>query len=243
MKPNFKFGVNLRYSTYSSVDNGYCVYSVFGEDSNCDLGGYHHNPFLGNVEGTFKDVLEYAANNMNGFYAWGGGGYIVPVSNKNDTPIILNKSKKVKIERKSKLKNIEVNSNIIPKVGVAVIVENNGKFLLGLRKSDLGKNTWGLPGGKLDFGEELKDCAVRELLEETNLKTNTEYLKLVGISNTVFDDKTHYITVIYKTDVYFGELLVTEPDKCEKWEWFDYENLPENLFLPFKNFVLSGEKL
>ena len=71
-----------------------------------------------------------------------------------------------------------------PRVGVAVIVRNEkDEFILGYRKSNLGYHTWGLPGGKLDFGEELKDCAMRELKEETNLTTTADNLKLVGVTN------------------------------------------------------------
>ena len=106
----YKFNNNLRYSEYSSVDAGYCVYAVYAEDSNCDLGGYHSNPFLGCVEGTFIDVLEYAANNMRGFYTWGGGGYIKPSKN-TDQPIILDSAKKIKLERKEKINKIS-NYNI-----------------------------------------------------------------------------------------------------------------------------------
>jgi len=104
----YAFGVNLRYSECSSKDGGYCVYSVYGEDPNCDMGGYHNSPFLGNVEGTFQEVLEYAANNMSGFYQWGGGGHVVPYKEKkeNAEPIVLNKGKKLKIERKAKLKKL-----------------------------------------------------------------------------------------------------------------------------------------
>ena len=212
----------------SSKDGGYCVYAVYGEGDL--LSGYHINPFLCNVEGTFKDVLEYAANNVNGFYTLGGGGYIIPITSN----IILDESKKLKLERKEKI--VRLNS-IVPRVGVATIIENNNKILLGLRKSELGKNTWGLPGGKLDFGEKPEDCAVRELFEETNLNVNVNVIELSGISNAVFDDETHYITIFYKTTNYSGNLKVVEPDKCEKWEWFDYDNLPENLFLPFKNYI------
>lgn len=127
-----------------------------------------------------------------------------------------------------------------PRVGVAVIVKNDkDQFLLGLRKSELGKNTWGLPGGKLDFAEDLKECAKRELKEETNLDIEISDLSLAGVTNAIFDIETHYITVIYETKVYSNTLSVVEPDKCEKWEWFTYDTLPENLFLPFKNYVSS----
>lgn len=134
---------------------------------------------------------------------------------------------------------IKIVNNDNPRVGVAVIVEKDGKILLGLRKSEWGKNTWGLPGGKLDFGEDLKHCAIREMYEETNLYSNSDDLILAGVSNSVYE-QTHYVSIIYKVGSYVNHLMVKESDKCEKWEWFDYDNLPENLFLLFKNFVLSG---
>ena len=130
-----------------------------------------------------------------------------------------------------------------PRVGVAVIVRNEkNEVLLGHRKSDLGKDTWGLPGGKLDFGEDLKDCAVRELLEETNLNADKNNLKLAGVTNAVFDEDTHYITVIYEVEKYMRNdelnfLKIVEPDKCEEWKFFAFCDFPKNLFLPLKNFI------
>ena len=125
-----------------------------------------------------------------------------------------------------------------PRVGIATIIINSeNKILLGLRKSELGTNTWAPPGGKLELGEELKDCAIRELKEEANLTTTTNNLKLIGVTNDIFDSETHYITIYYEVDNYSGELKVMEPDKCEKWEWFESNNLPSNLFLPFQNII------
>lgn len=127
-----------------------------------------------------------------------------------------------------------------PRIGVAILLKDNNKILLGYRKSESGKNTWGLPGGKLDFNEEPINCAIRELKEETNLDVNSNDLKFIGFSNTVFDNETHYITLIYETNKFYGELKIVEPDKCEEWKWFD--NLPDNLFLPFKNFINKNEQ-
>jgi 8-oxo-dGTP diphosphatase len=133
---------------------------------------------------------------------------------------------------------------ILPKVGVAIFIRNGNEILLGYRLSKLGKDTWGLPGGKLDFGEDLKECAKRELKEETNLDVEIEDMYLKGVTNAIFDNETHYITVIYETERYSGELKVMEPEKCAKWEWFDFSitdngkrDIPINLFLPLKNFL------
>ena len=52
------------------------TWHVFGEDPNCDLGGYHHQPDLGYMTGRLVDVVK-AAVSMNSFWTWGGGGKIV----------------------------------------------------------------------------------------------------------------------------------------------------------------------
>ncbi len=44
------------------------------------------------------------------------------------------------------------------------------EILLGQRKGAHGAGTWATPGGHLEFGESVKACATRELLEETGLK-------------------------------------------------------------------------
>jgi len=31
-----------------------------------------------------------------------------------------------------------------------------------------------------------------------------------------------------------------EPEKCEKWEWFKWDKLPQPLFLPVKNAIKQG---
>lgn len=127
--------------------------------------------------------------------------------------------------------------NIRPRVGVATIIKNDDKILLGHRISQLGFDSWGLPGGKLDFGEEPKNCVIRELKEETNLITTSDKLKLIGISNAIFDNETHYITIIYEVDSYDNEIKIMEENKCKMWKFFAYDELPKNLFLPLKNFI------
>jgi len=124
-----------------------------------------------------------------------------------------------------------------PRVGIATIIKNDNQILLGLRKSNLGTNTWAPPGGKLDMCEEIKDCAIRELKEETNLTTTADNLTLIGVTNDIFSDNIHYITIYYMVDTYVGKLKIMEPDKCEEWKWFDYNDLPKNLFLPFQNLI------
>lgn len=56
-----------------------------------------------------------------------------------------------------------------PQVGVGVLILRDGKVLLGRRKGSHGAGCWSAPGGHLEFGEAVEDCALREALEETGL--------------------------------------------------------------------------
>lgn len=81
-----------------------------------------------------------------------------------------------------------------PKVGVGVLIINDSKMLLGKRKNSHGQGTWAPPGGHLEFGETLEECAKRELLEETGLIA--ESVKKLWFTNDIhLQEDKHYITI------------------------------------------------
>lgn len=118
-------------------------------------------------------------------------------------------------------------------VGLALFLVRDGKVLLGKRTSDHGSGTWGFPGGKMEVGESFEECITRETFEETGLTIqDPTYL---AVTNDIFDDGRHYITIFMRADCPPGEPQVQEPDKVEGWEWFRWDDLPEPLFLPITN--------
>lgn len=123
----------------------------------------------------------------------------------------------------------------IPRIGISVIIKRDGKILLGKRKGSQGTGTWGIPGGHLEFGEKVSECAKREVLEETGLD-----IKNVSEIKTTTEDffeveQKHYITLYVFADYISGEAKIMEPNKCTEWGWFGWDNLPEPLFLIIKN--------
>lgn len=123
-----------------------------------------------------------------------------------------------------------------PKIGIASIVAKDNKILLGKRKNANGGGTWGFPGGHLEFGESWEGCATRETKEETDI--DIENIKFVEATNDVFEkENKHYVTIFMLADYASGEVSLMEPDKCEEWEWFSWDNLPKPLFLPIENLL------
>ena len=123
-----------------------------------------------------------------------------------------------------------------PKVGVGVYIEKEGKILLGKRKNAHGEGNWCPPGGHLEFGEEVEECAKREVLEEAGIEISD--LKIKTITNDVYkEENKHYITIHVFANYKSGEIKILEPDKCEEWEWFSWDEFPKNLFLPVENLL------
>jgi 8-oxo-dGTP diphosphatase len=126
-----------------------------------------------------------------------------------------------------------------PRIGIGVIVIKDNKVLLGKRKNAHGEGSWSFPGGHLEFNEEVEDCARREVEEETGLKIKN--LKSGPFTNDIFEkERRHYVTLFVVSEYDSGELQNLEPDKCERWDWFGWDNLPEPLFVPFQNLLKQG---
>jgi 8-oxo-dGTP diphosphatase len=118
-----------------------------------------------------------------------------------------------------------------PKVGIGVIIVKDNKVLLGKRKGSNGAGGWSFPGGHLEYAEGVEECARRELLEEAGIEVGE---LIVGpYTNDFFEDEEkHYITLYVIARYGSGEPKICEPDKCDGWDWYDWDNLPENLFPP-----------
>jgi 8-oxo-dGTP diphosphatase len=123
-------------------------------------------------------------------------------------------------------------------VGVGVLIYNEHReILLGQRINSHGEKSYGPPGGHLEFGETFESCAIREVKEETNLVVVSP--KFVCSTNDIFSNKDkHYISIFMKADYPTGQFIINmEPHKILKWEWYNLDNLPNNLFLPLQQLI------
>ena len=132
-----------------------------------------------------------------------------------------------------------------PRVGLGIYILNEkNQLLLGYRIGKHATNTWSAPGGKLDFMEDFEDGAIREAKEETNLDIKKEDVRIIAVTNDKHPkEELHYVTVHMVAKRYSGELKTMEPNKFEKWEWFDLDNLPDNLLEACRIFFSKKDNL
>ncbi len=121
-------------------------------------------------------------------------------------------------------------------VGVSVIIHKGNLSLFMKRKGKHGDGQWSLPGGKLEFGESIEDCAIREVKEETGLDIKDP--KFVYLTNDVFSEHNlHFITILMECDYIGGDFINEEPDKCSEIVWSRIDDISDDsMFLPLKKY-------
>jgi len=113
----------------------------------------------------------------------------------------------------------------------AIIIDNNRVLCL---KNE--RNEWDLPGGKIDFYEDIEECLLREVKEETNL--NIKNLKILKPLNIKFNDVTVLI-LLYSAEI-SCDSSVTISFEHSEYNFFSKSEI-ENLIMPidFKKTIIS----
>lgn len=123
-----------------------------------------------------------------------------------------------------------------PRIGVGIIISRGDEILLVRRASVHGSGTWSTPGGHLDHGERLEECAAREALEETGVEVTD--IRFRAITNDLFEDEgKHYLTVWMEGDHEAGEPTIAAAHEMSDVGWFSRDELPSPLFLPLRNLL------
>jgi len=114
-----------------------------------------------------------------------------------------------------------------PTFGTDGIVLDGDRVLLVRRGRDPFAGRYALPGGFIEEGESAEECVVREVEEETGLRT--EVLDLVGVyTRPGRDPRGHICTLAYRLVVRGGE--VKAGDDAAEAAFFALDALPELAF-------------
>lgn len=114
-------------------------------------------------------------------------------------------------------------NSIIPATSAAIVDEQNRILLLKRRDS----GNWTMPGGTLEPNESIKDCLVREVLEETGLKV-TPYHIINVYSNphaiVAYSDGEvrREFSILFDVKIVGGSLAID--DESTEYMWFSFED-------------------
>jgi 8-oxo-dGTP diphosphatase len=113
---------------------------------------------------------------------------------------------------------------MFPKVAVRAIIQNSDGKILILKRANTGycEGYWNLPGGKVDFGQTAEEAVIREVEEETMLKT--EKAKFLFYMDNLPDETTdlHFVNLFFEC-VCTGEVTINnESSECQ---WINRDDL------------------
>ena len=119
-----------------------------------------------------------------------------------------------------------------------MLVDEHERVLLTLRKAAPEAGCWSILGGKVDFLETVKDCAVREAYEEAGVRIAIERLLCIT-DHLLPEENQHWVSPSYLARIVEGEAYNREPHKSEDLRWFGFGELPENLTMTARNAIAS----
>jgi ADP-ribose pyrophosphatase YjhB (NUDIX family) len=126
--------------------------------------------------------------------------------------------------------------------GGGVVTNENGELLMIFRRGH-----WDLPKGKLDPGEKIEDCSIREVTEETGVK-NLQLGKLILVTEHEYFDKWVNADVIKHTYWYrmtvagVPKLVAQTEEDITEIEWTKPSEIAARLLDSFETIKTVMEK-
>ncbi|MEV6300774.1 NUDIX domain-containing protein [Actinoplanes sp. NPDC051861] len=115
-------------------------------------------------------------------------------------------------------------------IGARAVIRDDGGRVLLIRRNDNGR--WALPAGTMELGQTLRDCAIREVYEETGLSATavTPFALYSGeqLHTNVFGATYQHVSLAVRVDSWTGDLL-RETDETLDAAFYPPGEFPEDL--------------
>ena len=110
------------------------------------------------------------------------------------------------------------------KIVVAAVIKNDqGQVLAVHLNKEKPEGVWVMPGGKLEEGENARDCAIREAREELGIEIKP--IKIVGISEVDYHNGNVWVFIYYLAEIVSGTPKPLEDGKTLEVDYVDIKQL------------------
>ena len=115
-----------------------------------------------------------------------------------------------------------------PSVGVAVVIVDDQRRLLMVQRAETATKPglWCIPAGFMDYGEDVRAAAARELVEETGLVA--EIGSPIFVASNFHDPEKLTVGIWFQGEIVGGEL--SAGDDASDVGWFSLDDLPQLAF-------------
>jgi 8-oxo-dGTP diphosphatase len=122
--------------------------------------------------------------------------------------------------------------NII-RIGTGILILNDeGKVLIGKRQGSHGAHTWAIIGGYIEYGESFEQAAQREAMEEVGVTLKDVHV-LKPVTYFFNDGAKHHITIYMAARIASGTPRICEPHKMTELRFVDWKDIPQPTFVPY----------
>lgn len=127
------------------------------------------------------------------------------------------------------------------RIRIAVVISRGDEILL-VRHVKGDRQYWLVPGGGLDWGESIEDCAIREIKEETNL--DIKLIKLLFISESLSREyERHLVNLTFLGQITGGidDVQVVNDERIKEARFFPIADLGRiELHPPIAPFIVRA---
>jgi mutator protein MutT len=114
------------------------------------------------------------------------------------------------------------------RAAVYAIFLKDGKVLLSRRCNTAWRNgEYSLVSGHADGGETMRTALRREIQEEVGVIVRAEDLEFAHVMHQY--ENHEYVDFYFAVKEWVGEIVNSEPEKCDDLQWFEIESLPTNI--------------
>ncbi len=128
----------------------------------------------------------------------------------------------------------------VPLIAVGAVIFKQNKVLLVKRKNPPAQGMWAIPGGKVRWGETLKQALQREIKEELNIDIEPgRLIKVIEFVPEQENARFHYIILDYLATIIGGEPKAGDDALAVKW--FDRKELKNSPVTESTRTLLKDE--